>query len=222
MVAPPHYVPELASGPSSALNRLTCFAWLPLLALSILDRDFFCPCHGHHLVETGIFVIMTSIVRPMFAVLICLVVAGCQSASLQDAAPTAVPVARPDNGVPETAVLESDAVSVKADGSSQVLRRNPGVPSVVPLEQTAPVKNKEFVASGASRTGEFPTFGKQPKAANAQFSNEDKLAAEAEMAELLRSRALTPDARARYEARLKLLRAIAANHGSDMQEEIEN
>ena len=165
---------------------------------------------------------MTSIVRPMFAVLICLVVAACQSASLQDAAPTAVPVARPDNGVPETAALESNKVPVPADAPSQVIRRNPGVVSVVPIEQTAPVESKEFVASGASRTGQFPTFGKQLKAANAQFSDEDKLAAEAEMAELLRNRASTPNARARYEARLKQLRAIAANHGSDMQQEIEN
>ena len=41
------------------------------------------------------------------------------------------------------------------------------------------------------------------------------------MTELLRNRASTPDARAQYEARLKELRALAANHGSDMQQEIE-
>ena len=165
---------------------------------------------------------MIEIVRPMFAALVCLVAAGCQSASLQDAAPTAVPVARPDNGVSKTAASGANDVSVKADGSSQVIRRNPGVASIVPLEQTSPVENKQFVASGASRTGQFPTFGQLPKTANAQFSDQEKLAAEAEMAELLRNRASTPDARARYEARLKLLRAVAANHGSDMQQEIEN
>jgi hypothetical protein len=165
---------------------------------------------------------MIPIVRPMFAALVCLVAAGCQSASLQDAAPTAVPVARPDNGVSTTTASGTNDVSVKADGSSKVIRRNPGVASVVPLEQTLPVENKQFVASGASRTGQFPTFGQQPKTANAQFSDQEKQAAEAEMAELLRNRASTPDARARYEARLKLLRAVAANHGSDMQQEIEN
>lgn len=158
----------------------------------------------------------------MFAAVVCLAAAGCQSASLQDAAPTAVPVARPDIGVSKTAASATKDVSVKEDGPSQVLRRNPGVASVVPIEQTSPVKNKEFVASGASRTGQFPTFGEQPKAANAQFSDQEKQAAEAEMAELLRNRASTPDARARYEARLRQLRAVAANHGSDMQQEIEN
>jgi antitoxin (DNA-binding transcriptional repressor) of toxin-antitoxin stability system len=193
-----------------------------ITGLSILDKDIFCPCHDHHLVETGIFVIMTPIVRPMFSVLLCLVAMGCQSASLQDAAPTAVPVARPDDGALKAAASEDNEVSVKAGGSSQVLRRNPGVASVVPLEQTAPVENKEFVASGASRTGQFPTFAKQPKAANAQFSDQEKLATEAEMAELLRNRASTPNARARYEARLKQLRAVAASHGSGMQQEIEN
>jgi hypothetical protein len=158
----------------------------------------------------------------MFAALVCLVAAGCQSASLQDAAPTAVPVARPDNDVSKTAASGTKDVSVKTDAPSQVIRRNPGVASVVPIEQTSPVENKQFVASGASRTGQFPTFGQQPKAANAQFSDQEKQAAEAEMAELLRNRASTPDARARYEARLKQLRAVAANHGSDMQQEIEN
>jgi len=41
------------------------------------------------------------------------------------------------------------------------------------------------------------------------------------MTELLRNRASTPDARAQYEARLRQLRALAANHGSDTQQEIE-
>ena len=119
-------------------------------------------------------------------------------------------------------VSGSSGASVKAEGSSQVIRRNPGVATIVPIEKTSPVESKEFVASGASRTGQFPTFGQLPKTANAQFSDQEKLAAEAEMAELLRNRASTPDARARYEARLKQLRAVAATHGSDMQQEIEN
>jgi hypothetical protein len=54
------------------------------------------------------------------------------------------------------------------------------------------------------------------------LSEADKLAAEAEMTELLRNRATTPDARAQYEARLRQLRALAANHGNDTQQEIEN
>jgi len=156
---------------------------------------------------------MIPCVRPISVALVCLVtVVGCQSASLQDAAPTAVPVARPDNG----------GVQAVAPETEKVIRRNPGIGSVVPIEKTSPVEDKEFVASGASRTGQYPNFNQQPKAANAQFSDQQKQAAEEEIAELLRNRASTPDARARYEARLRRLRAVAANHGSEMQQEIEN
>ena len=171
---------------------------------------------------------MTPNARVIFTALICLVAAGCQSASLEDAAPKAVPVARPDlaaerKDAPQQALaLSASDAPAKPEAASQVVRRNPGVASIVPLEETKPVENKEFVASGASRSGEFPTFSKQPKASNEQFSDAEKRAAEAEMAELLRNRASTPDARARYEARLKRLRAVAASHGSDMQQKIEN
>ena len=164
----------------------------------------------------------------MFAALVCLVAAGCQSASLQDAAPTAVPVARPDTVAEQQDIsqqalaLSASSAPIKPEAPSQVVKRNPGVASVVPIEETLPVENKDFVVSGASRTGKFPTFAEQPKASTEQFSDAQKRAAEAEMAELLRNRASTPDARARYEARLKHLRAVAANHGSDMQQEIEN
>lgn len=171
---------------------------------------------------------MTPNARLVFSALICLVAAGCQSASLEDAAPKAVPVARPDpaakqKDAPQQALVQSAGdASAKPDAPSQVVRRNPGIASIVPIEETTPVENKDFVTSGASRSGEFPTFSKQPQASNEQFSEAEKLAAEAEMAELLRNRASTPDARARYEARLKRLRAVAASHGTDMQQKIEN
>ena len=60
-----------------------------------------------------------------------------------------------------------------------------------------------------------------PPAANTQMTNAEKRAAEAEMAALLRARAATPGARAQYDARLKELRALADNHGSDTRKEIE-
>ncbi|MDP2119665.1 MAG: hypothetical protein Q8K28_07175 [Hoeflea sp.] len=93
--------------------------------------------------------------------------------------------------------------------------------SPVPIEQTAPVQTQDFVATGARRAGVYPTFGRMPQAANSQLTTAEKVAAEAEMTELLRARATTPGARAQYEARLKELRALAANHGTDTQREIE-
>ncbi|WP_345775674.1 hypothetical protein [Hoeflea sp. BAL378] len=92
----------------------------------------------------------------------------------------------------------------------------------MPIEKTTPVETKEFVETGASQTGVYPKFGHMPKAATTQMTQAEKLAAEAEMAELLRARAATPDARAQYQARLEELRALAANHGRDTQQQIEN
>lgn len=145
---------------------------------------------------------------------------GCQTASLEDAAPTAVPAAQP--GVTGE-LTGADGVSIPpADSPPDVTRRNPGFTSVIPIEKTAPVENKDFVASGASRTGRFPTFGEQRTAANTQMTEAERIAAEAEMTELLKARASTPDARAQDDARLRQLRALAASHARDTQEKIEN
>ncbi|MCY0095160.1 hypothetical protein [Hoeflea ulvae] len=203
-------------------KKLQCF----------LDTDFFCPCHDHHLVETGKYVIMISNIRPAFVTLVALIASACQTASLEDAAPKGALAAPPvatsaaPTAPPTTRAAEGAARDVAANPDpateSTVIRRNPGFTSVVPIEKTAPVENKAFVASGASRTGQYPTIGRLPNTASAQFSDAEKLAAEAEMAELLRSRAATPDARAQYEARLRELRALAASHASDTQQQIEN
>lgn len=168
---------------------------------------------------------MRLMVHPIYVALLCLVLAGCQTASLEDVAPKTVAAA----GAGETAGQPGAGTQATVSGDvagpgkqSRTIARNPGFISVVPIERTAPAENKAFVDSGASRTGEFPTFGQQPKAANSQFSEQDKLEAEAEITELLRKRASTPDARAQYEARLRQLRALAASHGTDTQREIEN
>jgi len=166
---------------------------------------------------------MLPIVRPAFVVLVTLLVSGCQTASLEDAAPKSVAVAVPDSTAASATLTQAPLPAAEAPAATPtVIRRNPGFTSPIPIEKTAPVENKEFVAVGASRTGQYPKIGQQPRAANAQLSDAEKRAAEAEMAELLRSRASTPDARAQYEARLRQLRALAASHGSDTQQEIEN
>lgn len=171
-------------------------------------------------------------VRPAVLTLVALVATGCQTASLEDAAPKSALVSTFDAG----AAAPAGAADVVADGGTQVaptdaaaaaqaptvIRRNPGITSPIPIEKTVPVENKEFVAAGANRTGQTPTFGRLPNTANTQFSDAEKSAAEAEMAALLRARAATPDARAQYEKRLKELQALAASHASDTQQEIEN
>ncbi len=157
---------------------------------------------------------------PWFGLLAAIVLAGCQTASLEDAAPTVVPASEPLVIGQETDA-DAAAVASSADQDS-VTRRNPGIASIIPIEQTAPVENKEFVITGARRTGQFPTFGRVPTAANTQLSEAERIAAEAEMTELLRARASTPDARAQYDARLRQLRALADSHARDTQSKIEN
>lgn len=181
--------------------------------------------------ETGKYAIMILNVRPAFLTLVALVATGCQTASLEDAAPKGALVSTFDAG----AAAPAGTVEVVADGASQaapdaaataqastVIRRNPGFTSPIPIEKTVPVENKEFVATGANRTGQTPTFGRLPNAANTQFSDAEKSAAEAEMAALLRARAATPNAKAQYEKRLKELQALASSHARDTQQEIEN
>ena len=202
--------------------------------LFTLDTGFFCPCHDHRLVETGIYAIMIPTVRPAFIVPLMLFLASCQTASLEDAAPTSANFNVADAGATDTAAVAADAASEQTPDAGAApeapaspptpitIRRNPGITSIIPIEKTAPVVNKDFVAAGADRSGTYPKIGVQPKAANAQFSDAEKAAADAEMAELLRTRASTPDARAEYEARLAELRALAATHASQTQQEIEN
>lgn len=166
-------------------------------------------------------------VRPAFVALFSLLAAGCQTASLQDVVPTTVPVGLADSATtatdgPVEAIVPGSAGQAAGDTVvSTEVRRNPGLPSLISIETTAPPETRDFVGAGVAKSGRFPTFGRQPRAANAQFSEADKLAAEAEMTELLANRASTPDARAQYEARLRELRALAASHGSDTQQQIE-
>ena len=165
--------------------------------------------------------------RPAIVLMLSLLTAGCQTASLEDAAPRAVPAPAPalidGQTVSEPAVDSADAATGETPAPSAVtVRRNPGITSLIPIEKTAPVEKKDFVAEGARRTGTYPSFGGQLKAANTQLTEAEKIAAEAEMTELLRNRATTPDARAQYEARLRELRALAASHAADTQQQIEN
>ncbi|MCY0147055.1 hypothetical protein OEG84_04810 [Hoeflea sp. G2-23] len=173
-------------------------------------------------------------VLPALGALMVLVLSGCQTASLEDAAPKTVPsnlaTVSAQTDTPDTGTADAQATPpvpqtvAKADDdapASTIIRRNPGFKSVIPIEKTTPVATEEFVESGARRTGEYPVIGRKQTAANSQLSATEKSAAEAEMAKLLRERAQTPDGRAEYEARLKELRDLAKNHAADTQREIE-
>lgn len=162
-------------------------------------------------------------------------ISGCQTASLEDAAPLgavpapsvtdpaiAEPATVPASPQPKPAAADIAAAAVPAVAAPVTVRRNPGFASVIPIEKTRPVENTEFVAQGARRNGQFPTFGIEPQAANSQLTAAERLAAEAEMAELLRARAATPSEKQLYEDRLKRLRELARTHAEDAARQIEN
>jgi hypothetical protein len=174
--------------------------------------------------QTGKIVKPQKTISRAVGLLAVFMLAGCQTASLEDAAPSVVPAAEPVVSAQETDSFcrPDGAAESSSAGQTVVTRRNPGLTSIIPIEQTAPVENKEFVTSGARRTGQFPTFGRLPSAANTQLTEAERIAAEAEMTALLKARASTPDARAQYEARLRRLRALAASHARDTQQKIEN
>jgi hypothetical protein len=158
-----------------------------------------------------------------------LLLSGCQTASLEDAAPQTAhqtaPLAEPapaETGEAAQIANESGAETPAQTGQPTTDRSNPGIASIVPIEQAAPVENQEFVVTGARRTGRYPSFGEQPTAANSQMSEAERITAEAEMTELLKARASSPNARAQYEARLRQLRALAQSHAREAQEKIEN
>jgi hypothetical protein len=186
----------------------------------VVDTGFFCPCHDRHWVQTGKHVKIEKKYSSALCALMAFVVVGCQTASLEDAAPIAARTTAAPASV-SGAGAEPLAEAMVAD-PAPATRRNPGFASVIPIEERAVIEDKEFVATGARRTGEFPNFGPVPKAANTQMSVYERLVTEAEMTELLRARASTPDARAQYEARLTQLRALAASHASEAQQQIEN
>ena len=171
---------------------------------------------------------MIAIPRPAFVAFVAFLTVGCQTASLEDAAPRAAFVsgaestATPEGGLDQQSVASSDVFPEAPAAVASEKPQKPKVALKVPQESGAQVERQAFVTEGASRTGEYPTFGSLPATANTQLSAEQKSAAEAEFAELLRARARTPSARAQYNARLKQLRELGASHGNDTLQQIEN
>lgn len=168
---------------------------------------------------------MTVIRRNSLVVLFCGVVmsaSGCQTASLEDAAPTRAQLAAGSAAVQSdktaAAAAEAEATTDATPKPAPTIVTQMGLPTVVPSARPKP-ETKDFVATGARRTGDFPQF-KPLESANSQLSPEQKKAAEKEMADLLRARAATPAAQMTYAERLAYLRKLAATHADEAEAQI--
>jgi hypothetical protein len=80
----------------------------------------------------------------------------------------------------------------------------------------------DFVAQGARRGSEFPTFSRMPRGATSQISAAERTIIETEMAAALAEQRNDRAAADRYRARVAELQAIARNHGSETRAQIEN
>lgn len=131
-----------------------------------------------------------------------LAIAGCQTASLEDAAPTsatAAPASKP--------LISVEDITV---------------PSPVPLPRgEAPLPpQQQFVTDGIADTGSFPAVGTPRQTANSQLSAAEQAAITAEMERLKASQPAGGASQAEYEARLKRLRELAGTHAADAEREI--
>ncbi|MDA4848749.1 hypothetical protein [Hoeflea poritis] len=132
------------------------------------------------------------------------ILAGCVSANLEDAAPPSA--FTPDN---------TDPLAETGDNSKQAGEEA----TINQAEQ--PVRDNSFVTEGALRNEAFPTFAVMPKGATEQLSEEDKSAIRAEMESIKAARG-RGGASTAYNARYNELKKIAETHGIETKDEIEN
>jgi hypothetical protein len=125
-----------------------------------------------------------------------LATAGCQTASLEDAAPK--PADKPASAMQDIAI-----------------------PSPVPLPRGVDeLPQQDFVSEGIRDTGTYPLVGTPRQAANRQITPQEQAAMQAEMERLKAEQAGGGMTRAQYEARLKQLRKIAETHAEEAEREI--
>ncbi|MBW3098145.1 hypothetical protein [Pseudohoeflea coraliihabitans] len=136
-----------------------------------------------------------------------LTLAGCQTASLEDAAP-------------REAVVKADAsaASEATADTAPVLR----VPSPVPLPRNAgpEPEAKEFVAARNSAEGEYPNLGTPREAALQQLSAAEAAALKREMAVAKAGASGGGGNAAAYRRRYNELQAIARSHEQTTEQEI--
>ncbi|WP_419912239.1 hypothetical protein [Hoeflea sp.] len=126
------------------------------------------------------------------------ILTGCVSANLEDAAPL-------------NAIITDDANPPGGTGDN----------SKQGDQSQEPARDNSFVNEGALRNEAFPTFAVMPKGATEQLSEADRKAITAEM-EAIKAARGRGGGNTAYNARYKELKKIAESHGIDTKDEIEN
>ncbi|MEM9106080.1 MAG: hypothetical protein AAGC96_10530 [Pseudomonadota bacterium] len=146
---------------------------------------------------------MTSRCSWTAAALLCLLVmSGCVSASLEDAAPTSDTT---------TGAIESQATDATQTEAAVTDA----------AETSAEIRDNSFVEEGAIRDDTFPTFERSPTAANEQISDEEKEKLLAEMEALKASMKRRGAGAGNSDARYQELQNLAREHADETKQQIE-
>ena len=134
-------------------------------------------------------------------------IAGCQTASLEDAAPKSVP-SKADGRQP---------TRTATDSGSQII-------SPIPLSGAGleTVQRQQFVEERIAQDGCYPVVGLDREAAMAQMSPSQAQALRQEFSQYRRGAKAGGTTDAEYRRRLVELRRTAQTHAADAEKEIEN
>lgn len=124
----------------------------------------------------------------------CVLLQGCVSSSLEDAAPPRVSA----SSLP---IMLDDATTQNVVGDAEPRASNS-------------LQKQTFGAQTPAKYDKqgFPTFAETPRGEVDQLSTPEKIAIETKMTELLLNRASDENVRASFEAKLKRLRELAKTH----------
>jgi hypothetical protein len=125
--------------------------------------------------------------------------AGCQSTSLEDAAPKA----------------QAKQTNIATDLGIEILS-----PVPIPGRKVDRVERQQFVEERINQSGEFPLVGVDREAAMQQLSDEDAAALESEFDQYRGKTAATGQTDAEYRRRLAELRKTAQTHARDTEKQI--
>lgn len=117
-------------------------------------------------------------------------------------------------GVVLSGCASSDPASPDYDPTFVALGQN--------FSRPAPLPSAPFVAAGARRSGEFPSFARMPQGAAAQMTAVEREIMQAEMAAAVAERRNDATAASRYRVRVLELQEIARSHGEEARSQIEN
>ncbi|TDH39217.1 hypothetical protein E2A64_09150 [Pseudohoeflea suaedae] len=133
--------------------------------------------------------------------------AGCQTASLEDAAPKSVPASA---GPAQT-------TNIATDNNIRIIS-----PVPIPGRKVDDIERQQFVQDRIAQDGNYPAVGVDREAAMAQLSPAQAQALEQEFRQYRGGAKAAASTEEEYRRRLAELRQTAQTHARDAEREIEN